>query len=366
MKIVFVSPSPNASGGARVIARHAIALKQRGHDVTLVYPPRARATWSETFRLLIGRHWRLSRLVGRASSHYDELDVAQIELPTRRPVTDDDLPDADVVIATWWETAEWVSELSPRKGARAYFLQHYEVFEHLPVDRVRRTWSLPMHKIVVCDWLADIARNEYGDTDVSVVRNSVDTEQFDAPARERNPAPTVGFMYGAARFKGAQFAIEAIERLSDRRPSLKALSFGSTPPIRSLALPRCVDFFLDPSQSLIPKLYARCDVWIVPSLVEGFGLPILEAMACRTPVVSSHTGAAPDLLSGGAGILVEPGDSAALAAAVDRVLGLDETKWLQMSETGYALAHAYTWDHATNLFENALLRAIEKSQSRSR
>ena len=42
-----------------------------------------------------------------------------------------------VVIATWWETAEWVAGLSPRKGAKAYFLQHHEVHPGQPVDRVR-------------------------------------------------------------------------------------------------------------------------------------------------------------------------------------------------------------------------------------
>ena len=58
-------------------------------------------------------------------SHFDYVGVPVHVLDRYRPVMDCDVPDGDVVIATWWETAEWVVELSSRKGAKAYFIQHY-------------------------------------------------------------------------------------------------------------------------------------------------------------------------------------------------------------------------------------------------
>jgi len=55
-------------------------------------------------------------------SFFDNLGVEHKIIDRHRPVEDKDVPDADVVAATWWETAEWVAKLSPSKGAKAYFI----------------------------------------------------------------------------------------------------------------------------------------------------------------------------------------------------------------------------------------------------
>jgi glycosyltransferase involved in cell wall biosynthesis len=62
------------------------------------------------------------------------------------------------------------------------------------------------------------------------------------------------------------------------------------------------------------------------------------------------------------GYLVEPGDSAALAERVVRVLGLDAAGWRLMSEAAYTTAAEYTWQKATDEFEAALCRAIERTR----
>jgi hypothetical protein len=72
-------------------------------------------------------------------SFFDNLAVEHKIIDRYRPVEDKDVPDADVVVATWWETAEWVAKLSPSKGAKAYFIQHHEVFDYVPQDRVEAT-----------------------------------------------------------------------------------------------------------------------------------------------------------------------------------------------------------------------------------
>ena len=68
------------------------------------------------------------------------------------------------------------------------------------------------------------------------------------------------------------------------------------------------------------------------------------------------------LCAGGGGILVPRDDSAAMARAIERIAAMPEGAWREMSDKAYATASCYTWDEATDLFEAALHRAIERTQ----
>src|SRR2546428_6934540 len=141
-------------------------------------------------------------------SHLDPLGVEVRYINSHRPVTAADVPDADVIVATWWETAEWIESFPEAKGAKAYFLQHYEVHANQPVARVDRTWRLPMHKITISHWLADLARDNFGDGEVSLVPNAVDLQQFQSPPRGKQDVPTVGLMYSLVAFKGCEGSLK--------------------------------------------------------------------------------------------------------------------------------------------------------------
>lgn len=88
-------------------------------------------------------------------------------------------------------------------------------------------------------------------------------------------------------------------------------------------------------------LYNRAEVLLLPSFCEGFGMPILEAMACGTPVVTSNTGAMPEA-AGQAGLLVNPRETTAIAEAVSRILEDDKLKQ-DLTEKGLKQAARFTW-----------------------
>lgn len=357
LRVVFVLPNATLNGGMRVVAAYARRLQDRGHRVWIVFQVKPPEGLRPRLRKLI-RDWTGERAKSRA--FFDKLGVPQITARHGARPLEEVLPDADAVVATWWRTAEEVNALSPRKGAKVYFLQHYEIHPGLPIDRVKGTWRLPLHKVAVHRWLADIARDEYGDHDVSVVPNSVDTELFNAPPRGKQPVPTIGMMYSEAGFKGCDVAIRAVELARETRPDLRFVAFGAIPESPRLPLPPGTEYFQSPPQATIRDIYARCDAWLFSSRFEGFGLPILEAMACRTPVIGTPAGAAPDFLSEGRGLLVPLDDPQAMADAILRIAGMPDAQWRAMSEACRTEASQYTWDHATDLFEQALQHAIKK------
>lgn len=92
----------------------------------------------------------------------------------------------------------------------------------------------------------------------------------------------------------------------------------------------------------LPGLYAAATVFVFPSLFEGFGLPVIEAMACGTPVICSNVTALPEV-AGDAAIQIDPEDTAGLAQALGRVL---QDKALQddLRERGLRRAADYSWE----------------------
>lgn len=359
MKITFVLPFAGLAGGIRVVAIYAERLKKRGHEVFVVsLPSDPISPIQQVKSLLKGKGWIST---AKQPSHFDGLDVEHQVIDRWRPITDSDVPDADVVVATWWETAEWVANMSESKGAKAYFIQHDERFGNMPKERVEATWALPVHKITIAQWLVDLLQNQFSDRYISLVPNGIDTKQFNAPPRGKQAIPTVGMLYSSIGWKGCDISLKAFSLAAQKIPNLRLVAFGETPSL-DLPLPTGTEYAYRPKQSTLKDFYAKCDAWLFGSRTEGFGLPILEAMACRTPVIGTPAGAAPELLVDGAGILVKPEAPEDMARAIERVCLLSDSEWRTMSDAAYAKATSYTWDDAVELFESALQTAIDRRQ----
>ena len=361
LRVNFVLPDVNLSGGVRVIAMYAEHLRRRGHDVLVVSTPRKMPPFRTRVKKLVqGRGWQSAR---PGPSHFDGLGVQRHVIERFRPIVDSDLPDADVVVATWWETAEWVARLVREKGAKAYLIQQFESnFVNQPGERVEATWNLPMQKIVVSRWLADLARDCFGDPDPIIVPNGIDLGLFHAPPRDKQSRPTVGMLYAPKQpHKGNATALAAIEIVRRRFPDLQLRAFGISEILASMPLPGGTSYWQSPDQSFLREIYRGCDVWLCASSSEGYHLPPHEAMACRCPVVSTRVGGPMDLIDDGVnGYLVDVGDHQALAERLMEILDLPEPDWRQMSESAYQTAQRFTWEDAAALFEGALESAIKR------
>jgi glycosyltransferase involved in cell wall biosynthesis len=94
----------------------------------------------------------------------------------------------------------------------------------------------------------------------------------------------------------------------------------------------------------LPAIYTLAAAFAFPTWYEGFGLPVLEAMACGTPVVAADNSSLPEVV-GKAGLLVDAGDSEGLSGALARLL-TDETRRARLAAAGREQARQFTWDAA--------------------
>lgn len=105
----------------------------------------------------------------------------------------------------------------------------------------------------------------------------------------------------------------------------------------------------------ITKFYSYADLLVHPSLTEGFGMTILEAMACGTPVISSNGGALPEVVGDG-GILFDPTDSPALGEKILKVIK-NEGLQKELIEEGFRQVRKFSWDSTAK----GILRSCEKA-----
>lgn len=358
MKITFVIPSANLSGGIRIVAEHALMLHERGHTVTVVSGRRSRPSLKTRIKARL-RGKPIARQRSQAT-HLDDMPFRVHTIDTARAVIESDVPDADIILATWWETAEWVFAMPKSKGIKVNFLQGYEAHPGQPRDRVEAVWRLPMRKIVVSQWLNGIAREHFNDSAAILIPNGIDTSKFAYIERSLSGKQTVGAMSSCESFKRFDLACDVVRELNRRGCMCEYVGFGAGEALPGV-LPSGSRFEVAPAQKRIAEIYASCDCWLFTSDKEGYGLPLLEAMASGTPVVATPAGAAPELLQSGGGKLVDTDDPEILADAVEAILNLDDSGWRKMSKVARAEAELHSWDRIGDAMESALRQILEES-----
>lgn len=366
LRINWILAAANMSGGTKSNRLIAEAMIRRGHQVTIAFPRGGPRPWPRLSqpRRFLQRVGRELSLVGR-QKHHLEHSTARLVPTAGRPVRAQDVPDADVTIATWWETMEWIRDWPTSKGIHAYFIRHYETHGGDP-DRVRATYRYPAIKLVIAKWLRDLMADEFDDPSAVLVPNGVDWSQFDSVPRERSSRPTVGMYYGPQQWKGCDTAAAAIRHVQRRIPGVRVVAFGSTPLHRHWQAPANLEYHLRPPQHVIPSIYQSTDCWIVSSTLEGFGMPGLEAAACHCPLVSTRCGGPEDYVEDSVnGRLVDVGDAEAMAEAILSVLRLEDAAWRRMSRASHLIARRFDWDRSAGILEGALLDAVARRESGS-
>jgi glycosyltransferase involved in cell wall biosynthesis len=113
------------------------------------------------------------------------------------------------------------------------------------------------------------------------------------------------------------------------------------------------------SQDLLPVLYSLAQVLCLASIYEGFGMPVLEAMACGTPVVTSNVSSLPEV-AGDAALTVTPGNIGGLRHALERLL-TDSRLRSEMTQRGLARARSFSWERTAAGHLGVYRRILDRS-----
>ena len=229
----------------------------------------------------------------------------------------------------------------------------------------------PDHLLVVSEFWRRALRRDYG-VDATVVTNGVDARRFaagngaaDRAGREalRGRAGADGrFLFltvgGIEPRKGSLELLEALASLKnvlDPPPLLAVVgghSFQDHAPYRAAAMERAGQLGLTGDDVTVlgtvpdaemPGWYRAADAFVFPSVKEGFGLVVLEAMATGLPVVASDIPVFLEFLHDGEALLPAAGDAAALAAAM-RVVVTDAAERSRLAAAGPGVAQRFTWE----------------------
>lgn len=390
MKINVLLPHFGLSGGLRSVVEITNRLVERGHKVTLItshIPPTLPKTASGPLRVAAGS---VVELFSRLGDNIDWLSVKgeQMKIPHLEPrfsrMLERWIPDADCTIATAWETAYPAATLSDAKGEKFYFVQHYEIWpvwndldcwekaekyggrpsvnmtKVIPDDRWLReykelvddSFALSLEPIITSEWEADVL-DELGHGYRGKVKYGIDFGTFYYQPKHSGGAPTVLGLFRNSPEKGDDQVIEAFKRLNKKRTNVDFVMFGTQ---RSSDIPDFVDFYEDPSQDSIRAIYSDADIFIYPSWVEGYGMPPMEAMACKTAVVSTDVGAVREFSPEEYVEFVPARKTEPIVSTVHELLDRPD-KVEEMKKACHDYVQQHTWDTATDQFEKCIVRS---------
>jgi glycosyltransferase involved in cell wall biosynthesis len=358
LKITFLLPLPGTHpiGGFKVAYEYANYLAKKGHTVAVVHPaifridrPLSRLPLKEATRALwTYLHHKLTGNFKPTSWFKVSPSVQLLWVPS---LAAKHLPDADIVIATAWETAEWAATYPASKGKKFYLIQHLETWSG-PEDRVLATWKLPLEKIVIARWLQQQAE-DLGQS-AHLVHNGLDFTRFKLtnPQESRDPNQLL-MIFHSLDWKGSADGLAAFELARREQPALKLTLFGLAPPPANL--PPGIDYHHNPSQQLLRDLYNQASIFLSPSWAEGFPLPPAEALQCGAAlVVTDIPGTAMYAIDNQTALLSPIKDPAAMAANILRLVHNPALR-LQLARDGHAFIQQFTWEKAGAAFEQILL-----------
>nr|ARJ58028.1 glycosyltransferase [Streptococcus suis] len=352
MKINVILPSIGTSGGIDVINKYVELLAERGHDVKIYksfYQPNLYRYKTQLKNDIHRVYCTMKSLL----SFKDDNNHFTSYVPR---ISDKYIRNADVIIATAWYTAYWVDELSVEKGKKFYFIQDFEIWDNKELGI--KSYSLQLNKIVISSWIEEQIKGVINQSGFPKIINGVDGDFF-VEKKDFNEKVSIECLmlnHSLAK-KGVDYGLKSFERAKKSCPNLELTMFGMND---SSNLPDYVKYYQNPSHDLLRSLYEKSDIFIFPSLEEGWGLTPIEAMASKCAVVASNTGFVKDIGIDERNVLIsDPKDYKKMSDNIVRLVN-DRELFIKIAETGYKTVKEFSWNKCADKLEDLLVNEVMK------
>jgi len=377
MRILIAAPCPQQREGgvANVVHNSAESLRARGHDVSCIFREQLlpQPVAFPRFEML----YFAARLAREVQRRRNELDVVVIHAPAgfaygvfRRWHLVRGLPPYVMFLHGLEQRRNHAMKREAKKGRAWHFRFKNRVWQHLyhmPLYRLsitsadqaivinRETWSL-----LQLYYHLETGRVWY-------IPNGIESRFFVSRDYPNGCANRLLFAGTWLDHKGVYYLSEGFATLAGRFPDVRLtvvgcgvdaetvkLAFSPKTRERVQVLP-----FVPRSEML--ALYAQHDIFVLPSLMEGLPIVLLEAMASGMPVVTTETCGMMDVVEDEHnGLLVKPADSPAFASAVERLMTSGELRRTLGCNAQQAMRR-HTWERAAEQLEKVLQLAVEEA-----
>lgn len=314
------------------------------------------------------RFWRFPQLVKRQSA-----DIFHIIEP------------AEAHIIYWLKNIRKPTIVTCHDLANFYYADNLKNSVRLPFIS-KAVWVNAVKGMCQADHVISVSSMTAKDTtkilgippkNISVIPNAVDSQYRQMPKHEVtylrkkyaiSPEKFCILNVGSSHpRKNISNILEAVYKLTCNDFPIHFLKVGSDftleqkEYISKHGLSNYISFINKPDKQSLVEIYNLADALVAPSLHEGFGITILEAMACGTPVITSNTSAMPEV-AGDAAILVNPQDIQAIKAAIYHLYS-DTAYYQKLIQKGLERAELFTWEKSAEKIANVYEAAVASNKS---
>jgi len=315
MRVVFLTDQTGPTGGNRTIITLATGLYKKGHEVRII------------------------------TNRYIKWLDTPVEIQEMKTIPEQvkSVERNEIPIATWWPTA--YTAMRCKSKYKVYLCQHYEtIFGDM---RAKRTYDFPLYLICTSTWLANEIRSKHKKRNPYVIIPGVDPKIFYPRKVQKHRNRIIG-LSAYQDFKGfLDMLIPAFHKALEERPDLELHTFGNLPykEKRVIYHPRLTD-------DELAELYSSGMIYVCSSSLESSPLPVIEAMACGTPVISTSKGTDDFIENGVDGYIIER-DVDILAEKMLEVISSPDYE--QLRRAALRKASERTYENTINEFERILL-----------
>lgn len=317
MRIAYALEDAGLSGGARVVLEHCNRLAARGHNITL-----------------------FTVTASKPNNWFDVRNIEHVSTGSYAALGKWLQTFDGPKIATWWRTAQVVSDAP---GMNFYMVQDiessYATNKRESAD-ILATYQLPLTQLVEGRWVSEAL------PDSRYIGIGLDHNLY-KPTGVFRASNTVLYLYRRHFLKGVELFDTAITYLPKH---YRIVTCGlERPPTKRVDHQGCV------TDAALADYYNRAGVYVSTSQHEGFGLPILEAMACGCPVVTTNADGNMEFCVDGYNCLMVERDPIALAQAIES-LCRDQAMAETLASAGQATTRRYQWDTVINNLVSVLAK----------